>query len=274
MSLLGVNGLARHYGGVAAVSDCSFQVSEREVLGLIGPNGAGKSTVIGLVSGFIRPDRGAVVFDGADVTRMPVHKRAQRGLVRTFQLARVWNALSVMENMLVAATPPAREAFLRQFLPDRRRRDLEEADRARARRVLGSFDLLRLKDMPAGSLSGGQKRLVEFARILMFRPRLVLLDEPSASLSPAMSAKIGDSIELLASEGISVVLVEHDVDLVERVCSRIVCMASGTVIAEGSMEELRRNQDVVEAYLGGSLEPPSRDVSPAQRGRVPSEVRR
>lgn len=273
MSLLEVKGLARHYGGVTAVSDCSFNVSEREVLGLIGPNGAGKSTVIGLVSGFIRSDRGSVIFDNSDVTRLAVHKRAQRGLVRTFQLAKVWNALSVMENMLVAGTPPAREAFFRQFSSDVRRRKLEEADRLRARAILDNFDLLRLKDVPAGSLSGGQKRLVEFARILMFNPRLVLLDEPSASLSPAMSERIGDSIELLATEGISVVLVEHDVDLVERVCSRIVCMASGTVIAQGSMEELRQNQEVVDAYLGGSLES-SQDPPHAGHERVVSEVRR
>lgn len=273
MNLLEVNGLARHYGGVAAVSDCSFGVGEREVVGLIGPNGAGKSTVIGLVSGFIRPDRGSVVFDECDVTRLPVHKRAQRGLVRTFQLARVWNALSVMENMLVAATPPAREAFFRQFTVGSQRRQLEEESRVRAREILESFDLLRLKNLSAGSLSGGQKRLVEFARILMFRPRLVLLDEPSASLSPAMSERIGDSIELLAAEGISVVLVEHDVDLVERVCRRVICMASGTVIAQGSMEQLRKNQDVVDAYLGGSLEV-HQLTAVAEHQRVTTEARR
>jgi ABC-type branched-subunit amino acid transport system ATPase component len=273
MNLLEVRGLARHYGGVAAVSDCSFDVAEREVLGLIGPNGAGKSTVIGLVSGFIQPDAGSVVFDGSDITRLPAHKRARRGLVRTFQIARVWNALSVMENMLVAATSPDREAFFRQFSSGRRRRELEQVDRARAREILGSFDLLRLKDLPAGTLSGGQKRLVEFARILMFHPRMVLLDEPSASLSPAMSSRIGDSIELLAAEGIAVVLVEHDVALVERVCGSIACMAAGTVIAEGSMEQLRQSQEVVDAYLGGSLDP-RHDVPQVEHERVASEVRR
>jgi ABC-type branched-subunit amino acid transport system ATPase component len=254
-ALLAVNGLAKRFGGVDAVSHCSFEVAEREVLGLIGPNGAGKSTVIGLVSGFVRPDRGSVVFDGADVTKLPVHARARRGLVRSFQLARVWGALSVMENMLVAATPPASEAFFRQFGLGRRGRVREEAYRVRAREVLESFDLLRLKDAPAGSLSGGQKRLVEFARILMYRPRLVLLDEPTASLSPAMSQRIGEGIEVLAAEGISVVLIEHDVDLVERVCPRVVCMASGTVIAEGSMDALRRDRSVVTAYLGATVEP-------------------
>ncbi len=250
--LLEVAGLSKRYGGLQAVDGCTFGVADREVVGLIGPNGAGKSTVISLVSGFARTDAGAIRFGATDVTRQPSYARARLGLIRTFQLARVWGRLSVMENMLVAAAPVGREAFWRQFAQSRRNRRGEDADRVRAREILQAFDLLQHKDLPAESLSGGQKRLLEFARILMYRPRLVLLDEPSASLSPAMSALIGDSILRLAADGIAVLLVEHDVALVERTCSRILCMATGQVIAEGTMAELRLNEEVLGAYLGAA----------------------
>lgn len=260
--LLEVAGLSKRFGGLQAVDDCAFNIAEREVVGLIGPNGAGKSTVISLVSGFAGADAGTIWFGGAEVTRQPAHSRARLGLIRTFQLARVWGRLSVMENMLVAAAPVDREAFWRQFASPHRNRRGEDNDRVRAREILGTFDLLRLKDLPAESLSGGQKRLLEFARILMHRPHLVLLDEPSASLSPAMSELIGDSILRLAADGIAVLLVEHDVALVERTCSRIMCMATGRVIAEGTMAELRGNEEVLRAYLGTTATMPP-TASPA-----------
>jgi ABC-type branched-subunit amino acid transport system ATPase component len=254
MSLLEVTDLSKSFGGVRAVQECSFGVDRGEVVGLIGPNGAGKSTVITLVSGFTVSDGGRVRFDDVDITRQPAHVRARHGLVRTFQLARVWGRLSVMENMLIAATESRRESLWRQFTAPRRQLREEAADRERAGEVLKDYDLLRLKDLPAEQLSGGQKRLLEFARIIMARPRLVLLDEPSASLSPVMSERIGESILRLVSSGIAVLLVEHDLPLVEATCSRIVCMAGGRIIAEGSMESLRRNELVVEAYLGAAVE--------------------
>lgn len=254
MTLLEVHGLSKRFGGVHAVEDCDFTVGEGEVVGLIGPNGAGKSTVITLVSGFAEADTGTVRFDGKDVTTQPAHVRARRGLLRTFQAARVWGRLSVMENMLVAATTPARESIWRQFTTPRRQRREEEQDRERAREILADYDLFTLRDLPAEQLSGGQKRLLEFARIVMARPSLVLLDEPSASLSPVMSERIGDSIRHLVEAGIAVLLVEHDLPLVEATCSRIICMAAGRIIAEGSMDSLRRNELVVEAYLGAAVE--------------------
>jgi branched-chain amino acid transport system ATP-binding protein len=254
MSLLEVTNLSKKFGGLLAVQDCSLSVDRGEVVGLIGPNGAGKSTVITLVSGFAVADGGRVHFDDVDITRQPAHIRARHGLMRTFQLARVWGRLSVMENMLVAATQSRRESLWRQFSAPRRQLREEAVDRERAREVLNDYDLLRLKDVPAEQLSGGQKRLLEFARIIMARPRLVLLDEPSASLSPVMSERIGESILRLVASGIAVLLVEHDLPLVEATCSRIVCMAGGRIIAEGSMDSLRRNELVVEAYLGAAVE--------------------
>ncbi len=252
--LLDVTALSKQFGGLHAVESCSFGVDAGSVVGLIGPNGAGKSTVLALVSGFVVADAGTVQFDGVDLSRRPAHVRARLGLIRTFQHAHVWERLSVMENMLVAATSPRRESIWRQFTAPRRQSAEERLDRARAREVLADFELLRLRDMQAGQLSGGQKRLLEFARIVMARPRLVLLDEPSASLSPVMSERIGTSILHLVSQGITVLLVEHDLPLVETVCSRVICMAAGRIIAEGTMESLRRNDLVVEAYLGAAIE--------------------
>jgi ABC-type branched-subunit amino acid transport system ATPase component len=254
MTLLEVTGLSKRFGGVQAVQDCSLGVDRGEVVGLIGPNGAGKSTVITLVSGFAVSDEGRVKFDDLDITRQPAHVRARHGLLRTFQLARVWGRLSVMENMLVAGSQSRRESLWRQFAAPRRQMREEALDRERAREILNEYQLLRLKDLPAEQLSGGQKRLLEFARIMMAKPRLVLLDEPSASLSPVMSERIGESILRLVGSGIAVLLVEHDLPLVEATCSRIVCMAGGRIIAEGSMESLRRNELVVEAYLGAAVE--------------------
>ena len=232
LMLLEVSDLSKAYGGVHAVQGCSFSVDEAEIVGLIGPNGAGKSTVISLISGFETPDSGRVRFCGVDVTNQAVHTRAHQGLVRTFQLAHVWGRLTVMENMLVAASRPEREVMWRQFLTPNRLGVAEERDRLRAREVLAEFQLMGLKDTPAEQLSGGQKRLLEFARIVMVQPRLVLLDEPSASLSPYMSARIGEGIIGFAARGIAVLLVEHDLPLVEATSSRILCMSSGKVITK------------------------------------------
>jgi branched-chain amino acid transport system ATP-binding protein len=258
--LLEVRELAKTYGGVRAVTSCSLDVDRHEVVGLIGPNGAGKSTAIDLISGFARPDHGRVLLGGQDVTRKPVHVRANHGLVRSFQLAHVWGRLSVLENLLVAATLAPNELVWRQFLARRAISRQELQDRLRAREVLAAFDLLNLKDKPADELSGGQQRLLEFARIVMRQPKVVLLDEPSASLSPAMTERIGESIVTLASMDIAVLLIEHDLPLVDAVTSRVFCMAAGTVVAEGTMSELRRNAAVLEAYLGAESLPgrPSR----------------
>jgi ABC-type branched-subunit amino acid transport system ATPase component len=261
--ILEITNVSKHFGGVPAVDDCTFCVQVGEVLGLIGPNGAGKSTLIDLVSGFQQPSSGTVRFGGRDVTRQPAHVISELGMVRTFQLARVWGGLTVLENLLVAGCKPAEEKLWRTFFTPAWIRARESTDRARAREILASFDLLRLRDSPAQQLSGGQKRLLEFARILMRRPPMALLDEPSASLSPAMSQRIGEGIQQLAATGITVVLIEHDLPLVEAMCTRVVVMALGKVIADGGMHEHRVNELVLNAYLGAGSRKTSGD------GRAP-----
>jgi branched-chain amino acid transport system permease protein len=249
-ALLEVSALAKSFGGVKAVDGASFTVREGSLTGLIGPNGAGKSTAINLISGFERPDGGRVVFAGRDIGGMPAHLVSRLGLVRSFQTPREWPGLTVMENMLLAVPVGAREAIWRGVCTPRALRRAEAADRARARELLDEVGLLRLKDEPAGNLSGGQKRLLEFARIVAARPRLVLLDEPQAGVNPVLRERMAELIRAMVRGGITVLMVEHNLPFLESLCDVVVVMALGRCIAEGSMADLRANAAVVDAYLG------------------------
>ncbi|MGH3610989.1 MAG: ABC transporter ATP-binding protein [Pseudonocardiaceae bacterium] len=220
-------------------------------MGLIGPNGAGKSTVTDLVSGFKRPDRGRILLQGRDITGQPAYRVARAGLVRTFQIARVWPTLTVMENALVAAPDRGHEVIWKAFVIPRELRTAETADRVRARALLEEFGLIGLKNDTADTLSGGQKRLLEFVRIMMAAPRMVVLDEPMAGVNPIMAERIVAGVRRLNASGITVLMIEHNLELVEEVCSSVVVMAVGTVIAVGSMDDLRRHPEVIDAYLGG-----------------------
>ena len=251
-AILEINGLSKHFGGVQAVSDFSLSVEKGSITGLIGPNGAGKSTVIELVSGFQKPDTGAIVFAGRKIQGREPHRIGQLGLLRTFQLAREWPKLTVMENMLVAALDQRRPTIWRALATPGRLREAQEADRGRAQAILADFDLLALRNDLAGTLSGGQKRLLEFARLVIAKPAMVLLDEPLAGVNPVLGARIQESIEILASRDITVLLVEHNLRLIEALCSSVAVMALGTRIAFGNMAELRSDTKVVDAYLGTS----------------------
>jgi ABC-type branched-subunit amino acid transport system ATPase component len=251
-ALFEIKGLYKSFGGVHAVSELSFSVEEASVTGLIGPNGAGKSTVIEIVTGFLKPDRGIIRFRGREIQGLPPHRISVLGLMRTFQLAREWSALTVMENMLVAAITGKRDALWRAVLTPGALRRGQDEDRARAREVLSNFGLLALRDDPARTLSGGQKRLLEFARLVMAKPQMVLLDEPMAGVNPTMRARIQESIQNLAARGMTVLLVEHNLDTVEALCNPVIVMAAGQQIATGSMHDLRSNRTVVDAYLGSA----------------------
>jgi ABC-type branched-subunit amino acid transport system ATPase component len=241
----------KYFGAAAAVAGCTFSVDEAEVVGLIGPNGAGKSTVADLVSGFKQPEKGRILLKGRDITGQPPYRVARAGLVRSFQIARVWPTLTVMENALVAAPDRGREVIWKAFLTPRKLRAAESADRVRARSLLEEFGLLKLKNDTAETLSGGQKRLLEFVRIMMAAPRVVVLDEPMAGVNPVMAERIVEGVRRLNAEGITVLMIEHNLEFVEEVCPRVVVMAVGSVIATGSMEELRSHPEVIDAYLGG-----------------------
>ena len=249
--ILEVSHLAKSFGGVRAVVDCSFSVRLGTAVRLIGPNGAGKSTAIEMVSGFLAPDSGTIVFDGQEVQGRPPHRIAARGLIRTFQTPREWQGLTVMENMLIAADQNGRDAAWRAIFARRGLRAAERADRQRARELLERFGLIKLRDEFAGSLSGGQKRLLEFARIAMKAPRLVLLDEPGAGVNPVLQRNIEEAIVGLQRDGITILLIEHNLPFVERACQAIYVMAQGSTIAHGrTLAELRGVPAVVDAYLG------------------------
>jgi branched-chain amino acid transport system ATP-binding protein len=250
-ALLEVHGLHKNFGGVQAVTECTFTVAEGQVTGLIGPNGAGKSTAIDLVSGFKIPDGGTVVFEGSEVQGRPPHRISRMGMIRTFQTPREWPALTVLENLILAVWNGRRENIWRSLRgPTRAEQGIAADEVVRARGVLEEFGLLQLRNERAGNLSGGQKRLVEFARIRMAKPRLVILDEPMGGVNPVLGERMATAVLGFVAEGTSVIIVEHNLPFIERVTDNVIVMAEGRVIAEGPFGSLRRNQAVVDAYLG------------------------
>jgi ABC-type branched-subunit amino acid transport system ATPase component/ABC-type branched-subunit amino acid transport system permease subunit len=249
-SALRVSSLTKAFGGVKAVNDASLSVRAGSLTGLIGPNGAGKSTMINLISGFESPDSGTIDFGGQRIEGKSAHAISRLGLMRSFQTPREWPGLTVMENLLLATPIEGREAVWRGLLTPKPLRAAELADRVRARELLDVVGLLKLKDEPAGNLSGGQKRLLEFARLAAAAPRLVLLDEPQAGVNPVLRERMAELIRDMVASGITVLMVEHNLPFLESLCDHVIVMALGQCIASGSMAELRANRDVVDAYLG------------------------
>lgn len=252
-ALLEIEGLSKSFGGVHAVHDCTFAVPEGHVVGLIGPNGAGKSTVVDLVSGFGRPDAGRIALAGQQLVGKRPDVISRLGLIRTFQTPREWPNLTAMDNVLLAMRQFQRESLWRSLTRARRIHREEQADRAAAREILERFQLAELADQRAARLSGGQKRLLEFARIAAARPRLVILDEPMGGVNPVLGARISEAVRDLADSGHTVVIVEHNLPFIERTCDQVVVMDLGEVIAQGPFAGLRDNPRVVDAYLGMDL---------------------
>lgn len=250
--LLRVEGLSRHFGGFAAVSGLSFHVDEGEVVGLVGPNGAGKTTTFNVVTGFLKPSSGRVFFRGEDVTGLPPHVLFSKGLCRTFQIPREQKGMTVLENLMLVPPGQIGERF---WNPVFRRRAVwrqERQLREKAREVLDFVALSHLENEPAGSLSGGQKKLLELARTLMADPVIVLLDEPAAGVNPTLMGRLREKIEQLNRErGITFLLIEHDMPLVMGLCDPVIVMNQGSKLVEGPPSVIREDPRVLEAYLGG-----------------------
>jgi branched-chain amino acid transport system permease protein len=243
--------LVRDFGGVQAVAGVSIEVRRGTLTGLIGPNGAGKSTLLGMLAGTIPVTSGQVIYQGADVTGLPAYRRARLGLVRTFQLASEFKRLTVMENLL-SSVPGHRGDSLAGALRGRRywRHD-EEAAIARARVLLDRFGLSSYADTYGGDLSGGQRRLTEIMRALMTEPTMLLLDEPMAGVHPRLARQIGAQLLDLCAEGMTILMVEHELAIMDEFCDPVIMMAEGTVLATGTMTDLRARAEVVEAYFVG-----------------------
>jgi ABC-type branched-subunit amino acid transport system ATPase component len=242
-----VEGLTQRFGGVHALEDVSLAVSAGEVRGLIGPNGAGKTTLLNVLTGLRRPAQGRISFFGVDVTDWPTYRVARHaGVVRTFQTVRLFTTMNVFDNVLVAAD--AREPLPEERAFGRRRARGRSAERTRE--ALAEVGLDRLARRPIVELSYGTRRKVEFARALVMRPRVLLLDEPAAGLNGAERAELGDLLARLSGEGLTIVLVEHQMDLVLRVCGRLTVLDFGRVICDGPPGRVVEDERVLEAYLG------------------------
>ena len=250
--ILTVRNVYKSFGGLMAVNGVSFEVAKGTITGLIGPNGAGKTTLFNLISGFYKPDRGEIYFNGTRIDGLPPHRIFHKGLCRTFQVSRELKLMTVLENlMLVPGQQQGENLFYTWLFPGRVRAQEREL-REKALEVLRFVDLIDLKDEYAANLSGGQKRLLELARAMMADPELILLDEPGAGVNPTLMKRLVGYIRRLAEEkGVTIFLIEHDMDLVMNTCQRVIVMSGGTKLAEGPPEEIRRNPEVLEAYLGG-----------------------
>jgi neutral amino acid transport system ATP-binding protein len=243
MTLLEVTDVTRRFGGVTAVDHCSLAIRDGSLTGLIGPNGAGKTTMFNLIAGALRPDQGQIRLSGKRLDRLRPHQIARLGVSRTFQLTRELADLTVVENVVVHA-PVRTLDLLRQSIGD--------AERARAMQLLELVGLTRLADAPAGSLSYGQKKLLELAGALMPAPRLILLDEPAAGVNPALLDAIVGYIERVHKTGVTFLIVEHNMDLVMSLCDPIIVMAHGKVLAQGPRDQIQGDPRVLEAYLGAA----------------------
>src|SRR3712207_6025896 len=250
-----VDGVTRTFGGLTAVSVDHLEVQRGGITGLIGPNGAGKTTLFNLLTGFDQPNTGSWSFDGRPLGKLAPHQVARLGVVRTFQLTKALSRLTVLQNMLLGAQGQKGESFLRALVPGTWRRQ-ETANTDKAMDLLRRFKLDAKKDEFAGTLSGGQRKLLEMARALMSDPQVVMLDEPMAGVNPALTQSLLGHVKDLREEGMTVVFVEHDMDVVRDISDWVVVMAAGRAIAEGPPESISQNQAEIDAYLGAHHDAP------------------
>ena len=243
-------GVTRRFGGMRAVDDVSFAVPLDGITGLIGPNGAGKTTIFNLLAGSLAPTSGMIRMGGRSLDHLRADRRVALGLARTFQIPRPFAAMSVLENVLLGAQRQAGERFWMNWLVPRRIEREERANIERAEALIEFVTLSRLSHAPASTLSGGQRKLLELARALMTEPRLVLLDEPAAGVAPALLDTIADRILALNASGVGFLVIEHNMEFVARLCRRVMVMASGRLLRDGTPDEVLADPHVVDAFLG------------------------
>lgn len=249
-----VENLHKRFGGVHAVNDASLQIKTGSITGLIGPNGAGKTTLFNCIAGHYKPTSGRVLLDGEDITGLEPHQLFDKGVLRTFQLAHEFSSLTVRENLMMVPGDQAGESLMNVWFNRDRVRADEQRVREKADEVIDFLEIGHVANELAGNLSGGQKKLLELGRTMMVEPKIIFLDEVGAGVNRTLLYKIGDAILKLNEErGYTFCLIEHDMDFIARLCDPVICMAEGTVLAEGTVDEVKNNEQVIEAYLGTGL---------------------
>ncbi|MBW1698162.1 MAG: ABC transporter ATP-binding protein [Deltaproteobacteria bacterium] len=250
--MLDIIGVEKSFGGVKAVNGCSLSVEEGTITGLIGPNGAGKTTLFNVITGYYKPDRGDILFLGQSIAGLGPHQIFKRKMYRTFQITREFPQMTVLENLMLMPEHQTGEKLWNSWFRSAAVRRQELEIKEKALEVLEFVELIDLKDEYAGSLSGGQKKLLELARSMMAEPKMVLLDEPGAGINPTLMRKLMTKIEKLCEEEhITFLLIEHDMELVMNLCNPIIVMSEGKKLAQGAPEEIKSDERVLEAYLGG-----------------------
>ena len=252
--MIRVENLHKHFGGFHAVDGASLEIAEGSITGLIGPNGAGKTTLFNVIAGVHKPTSGQVFMDGEDITGLPPHELFEKGLLRTFQIAHEFSSMTVRENLMMVPGGQSGETLWNAWF---RRGQIAEEEAAllkKADEVLEFLTIDHLKDERAGNLSGGQKKLLELGRTMMVDARIVFLDEVGAGVNRTLLGTIGDAIVRLNKErGYTFCVIEHDMDFIARLCDPVICMAEGKKLAEGTIDEIKANEQVIEAYLGTGL---------------------
>ncbi len=248
--MLHIDGLGRRFGGIRALHEVSFDVPRGTICALIGPNGAGKTTLINIASGLLRPSSGRVVLDGTDLGGAPPHRIAKAGAARTFQNIRLFGDLSVLDNILVGRHLHRRDTLFEALFSLPRSREADRRSRAAAMELLARLGIEHLAPVPASTLSYGDQRRVELARALALEPKLLLLDEPAAGMNAAETQRLADQLRELRDGGLTLLVVEHDMELVMRISDQVVVLNFGMLVAVGMPDEVRRNPDVIAAYLG------------------------
>jgi branched-chain amino acid transport system ATP-binding protein len=249
-----VENVHKHFGGLRAVDGASLTIETGSITGLIGPNGAGKTTLFNVIAGLYKPTSGRVLLDGEGITGLTPHELFAKGVLRTFQIAHEFSTLTVRDNLMMVPPGQAGESLIHAWLHPARVRQQEEEIRTRANEVLDFLQISHVADELAGNLSGGQKKLLELGRTMMVDAKIVFLDEVGAGVNRTLLNTIGDAIIRLNKErGYTFCMIEHDMDFIGRLCNPVICMAEGKVLAEGTAEEVKNNEEVIEAYLGTGL---------------------
>lgn len=253
--MISVEHVSMSFGGIRAVQDCSLTVAKGSITGLIGPNGAGKSTLFNCIAGLYRPTAGRIMLDGKDITGKKPHELFHLGVARTFQVAHEFSNMPVIENLMLVPAGQSGERLLSACLAWGRVRDEEAKLRKRAEEVIDFLRLGAVRYERAGNLSGGQKKLLELGRVMMAEPKVVLLDEVGAGVNRTLLAELASDIERLNRErGYTFFVIEHDMDLIARLCDPVIVMAAGSVLTQGKMSDIRKDTRVVEAYFGGGAQ--------------------